>query len=86
MITIIEVISDILTELKYIPIKLKRITKIIYLIIKTLRNKVTISIRVRTRVRKAKLFIKIYYKVSVLKFVRLNIRKSKIVRVLILKT
>ena len=57
----------------------------IYLIIKILRNEVTISIRVRIRVRKAKLSIKIHYKISVLKFVRLNVREGKIVRILVLK-
>ena len=57
----------------------------IYLIIKTLKNKITIFIRVKTRVRKAKLFIKIHYKASVLKFASLNIREGKIIKVLILK-
>ena len=57
----------------------------IYLIIKILRNKITISIKVGTRARKIKFFIKIYYKASVLKFARLNIKKDKVIRILVLK-
>ena len=65
--------------------KLRWIIKIIYLIIKILRNEIIISIRVEIKVRKIKLFIKMHYKVSVLKFISLNIREGKVVRVLILK-
>ena len=78
-------ILDILIKLKYIPIKLKWTIKMIYLIIKILKNKIIISIKIKTKIRKAKLSIKIYYRVNILKFIRLNIKKDKAIRVLILE-
>ena len=57
----------------------------IYLIIKILRNKITIFIKVKIKIRKTKLSIKIHYKISVLKFIRLNIKEDKAIKILTLK-